>query len=240
MTSTLPKVIRQGAEPLRDQILQRCRLMLMAGHVVPGQKLPLRPLAEEFNTSLMPVRDALNRLVADGALELSRSRTIRVPNMTDERLQELHEIRRSLEGLAVEYATPLVSNAAIDRLGQLITNMAEALNAEDYDSYMSNHYSFHFTIYGAAGRPTLLGMIDMLWLQVGPWFRQGIEQANKTQGNPNAVHENIVSALRARDSVATRTSIEQDVFLNVNSIRKGAWPTFDNVPATHSPTTSQS
>ena len=37
--------------------------MMMSGRFVPGQKLPLRPLAEEFNTSLMPVRDALNRLV---------------------------------------------------------------------------------------------------------------------------------------------------------------------------------
>jgi len=150
----LTKIRRSAQEPLRDQILQRCRLMIMGGHVVPGQKLPLRPLAEEFNTSLMPVRDALNRLVADGALELSNSRTIRVPNMTDERLIELHEIRRSLEGLAAEYATPNLSNSAIDRAQQLIDEMERALATDDYDTYISSHYSFHFTIYGAAGRPT--------------------------------------------------------------------------------------
>ncbi|MGI9464805.1 MAG: GntR family transcriptional regulator [Aestuariivirgaceae bacterium] len=224
VTSTLTKVTRQAAEPLRDQILQRCRLMLMGGHVVPGQKLPLRPLAEEFNTSLMPVRDALNRLVADGALELSKSRTIRVPNMTDERLNELHEIRRSLEGLAAEYATPLLPNSAIDRLEQLIAEMETALAADDYDTYISSHYSFHFTIYAAAGRSTLLGMIDMLWLQVGPWFRQGIERANTMAGKPNAGHQNIVKALRARDPVATRTSVEQDVFANIEYIRKGVFP----------------
>ncbi len=223
VTSSLTKITRQTAEPLRDQILQRCRLMLMGGHVVPGQKLPLRPLAEEFNTSLMPVRDALNRLVADGALELSSSRTIRVPKMSEERLFELHEIRRSLEGLAAEYATPLLSNAAIDRLVQLIDEMAKALKAEDYDRYIQSHYSFHFTIYAAAGRPTLMGIIDMLWLQVGPWFRQGIERANAMSGNPNATHEKVVAALRARDPVATRTSIEQDVFAGLECLRKGSW-----------------
>lgn len=222
--SALTKIKRSASEPLRDQILQRCRLLLMGGHVVPGQKLPLRPLAEEFNTSLMPVRDALNRLVADGALELSSSRTIRVPDMSEDRLLELHEIRRALEGLAAEYATPNISKAAIDRMQQLIGEMAEALAASDYDAYMQCHYSFHFTIYGAADRPTLLAMIDMLWLQVGPWFRQGIERANRQRGDSNAGHEQIVAALRARDARAVRNGIEQDVFANIKSLKTGIWP----------------
>jgi DNA-binding GntR family transcriptional regulator len=221
---TIEKIKRHSTEPLRDQVLQRCRMMLMAGHVVPGQKLPLRPLAEEFNTSLMPVRDALNRLVADGALELASNRTIRVPVMSDERLLELHEIRRALEGLAAQYATPNLSASSLGRLQELIREMEQALGREDYDSYISSHYSFHFTIYGAAGRPSLLGMIDMLWLQVGPWFRQGIGEANGQIGNPNAGHERIVAALTARDPVAVKAAIEQDVFLNVDYIRKGEFP----------------
>jgi len=198
--------------------------MLMGGHVVPGQKLPLRPLAEEFNTSLMPVRDALNRLVADGALELSNSRTIRVPNMTDERLIELHEIRRSLEGLAAEFATPNLPNSAIDRVQQLIDEMAQALGEDNYDDYIRNHYSFHFTIYGASDRPTLVSMIDMLWLQVGPWFRQAIERANSVRENPNSGHEKIVAALRARDAKAARLCIEEDVFAGIEYLRFGVWP----------------
>lgn len=207
----ITKVRRSSAEPLRDQILQRCRWLLLGGHVVPGQKLPLRPLAEEFNTSLMPVRDALNRLVADGALELSSSRTIRVPNMTIERLRELHEIRRALEGLATEHATPNVTGAAIDRAEQLIGEMEDALAGDDFDRYIRSHYSFHFTIYAAANRPTLLGMIEMLWLQVGPWFRQGIERANRLKIEANSCHANVITALRARDATAARSAIELDV-----------------------------
>ena len=170
----------------------------MAGHVVPGQKLPLRPLAEEFNTSLMPVRDALNRLVADGALELSNSRTIRVPDMSDERLIELHEIRRSLEGLAAEYATPNISTSAIDRMQQLMDEMADAIASNDFDTYIAKHYSFHFTLYDAADRSILLSMIDRLWLQIGPYFRQGIEQAKIADEDPNAAHANIVAGLAGK------------------------------------------
>ena len=211
-SQALTKIRRSAQEPLRDQILQRCRLMIMGGHVVPGQKLPLRPLAEEFNTSLMPVRDALN------------SRTIRVPNMTDERLIELHEIRRALEGLATEFAVPNLTNSAIDRAQQLIEEMGQALADGDYDAYISSHYSFHFTIYGAAERPTLVSMIDVLWLQVGPWFRQAIERANSVPGNPNAGHERIIASLRARDAKAARLCVERDVFAGIEYLRFGVFP----------------
>lgn len=208
----ITRVRRSAAEPLRDQILQRCRWLLLGGHVVPGQKLPLRPLAEEFNTSLMPVRDALNRLVADGALELSASRTIRVPEMTEVRLFELHEIRRALEGLATEYATPNLTGAAIDRAEQLIGEMEDALARGDFDGYIRAHYSFHFTIYAAADRPTLLGMIEVLWLQVGPWFRRGIERATRLEIEANSCHAGVIAALRARDAAGARAAIELDIF----------------------------
>lgn len=221
--NTITQVKRSAAEPLRDQVLQRCRLMLLCGHVVPGQKLPLRPLAEEFKTSLMPVRDALNRLVADGALELSSSRTICVPKMTEKRLHELHEIRSSLEGNAAAYATPNLTNKCIDRMQGLTDEMLQYLAERDYTGYLNSHYSFHFLLYGAAERPTLLGMIDMLWLQVGPWFRQGIEDASQTPGNPNAWHEDIITALRARDAVAVRTAIENDAFASIKYFGTGVW-----------------
>ena len=102
--------------------------------------------------------------------------------------------------------------------------MARALKADDYDTYIHSHYSFHFTIYGAADRPTLVSMIDMLWLQVGPWFRQAIERANSVHANPNSVHEKIVAALRARDAKAARICVEQDVFAGIEYLRFGVWP----------------
>ncbi len=196
----------------------------MGGHVVPGQKLPLRPLAEEFNTSLMPVRDALNRLVADGALELSSSRTIRVPLMSDERLVELHEIRCALEGLAGMFATPAISVSSIDRMQALIDDMAAALEQYDYDNYIGNHYSFHFTLYGAAVRPNLLTMIDGLWLQIGPYFRQAVERANTAKSDPNVGHRRIVAALRARDADEVQASLEFDLMAAIEMLNEGVWP----------------
>jgi DNA-binding GntR family transcriptional regulator len=156
----------------------------------------------------MPVRDALSRLVADGILELSENFTIRVPKMSNERLTELFEIRSSLEGLATEHAT-----AAIARTEELIETMHGALKNKDYDTYIQSHYSFHFTIYAAANRPTLPGIIKILWLQVGPWFRQGIGRGNIVLCDPNENHRELAGALRARDAERARKVIEKDIFI---------------------------
>jgi DNA-binding GntR family transcriptional regulator len=218
----LTEVRRDSDVPLRDQILRRCQLMLMSGQVEPGQKLPLRPLAKRLDTSLMPVRDALNRLVADGALELSSNRTIQVPVISNTQMIEICEIRTMLEGLATERATPNLTNDSIDRLEGYIVDMRDMLNAKDYDNYILKHYSFHFTIYAAAGQSRLLNLIEIMWLQIGPWFRQKTEQANLT-GTPNIYHKEVVSALRARDAVAARKNLELDVMSIVRYLRQGAW-----------------
>ena len=218
----LSEVRRDSDVPLRDQILRRCQLMLMSGQVEPGQKLPLRPLAKRLDTSLMPVRDALNRLVADGALELSANRTIQVPIISNSQMIEICEIRTMLEGLATERATPDLTTESIDRLEGYIRDMHDMLDANDYDNYILRHYNFHFTIYAAANQPRLLNLIEIMWLQIGPWFRQKTEQANLS-GTPNIYHKELVSALRARDATAARKNLELDVMSIVRYLRKGAW-----------------
>lgn len=218
----LTEVQRSSNVPLRDQILRRCQLMLMSGQVEPGQKLPLRPLAKRLDTSLMPVRDALNRLVADGALELSSNRTIQVPVISNQQMIEICEIRTLLEGLAAERATPNLSIDSINRLEQYIEEMHVMLNDNDYHNYILKHYSFHFTIYAAANQPRLLNMIEILWLQIGPWFRQKTEQANLS-GTPNIYHEEVIRAFRARDSHAAKINLENDVMSIVRYLQKGAW-----------------
>lgn len=232
----MPKTERT-AEPLRDQVLGRCRRMLLSGRLRPGQKLPLRPMAEEFNIGLMPVRDALNTLVADGVLEITRGRTVRVPTLSDAQVVELHEIRCALEGMATALATTQLSPTTIVLAEKLIEEMQTAFLDRNYETYITAHFKFHFTIYGAAGRPTLLTMIESLWLQLGPSFREGIETARRvydTQnevGDPNHVHRQIMRAICAKDPSEARAAMETDITTGMEVYRAGVWPTDVTVPA---------
>lgn len=223
--------VQVRTEPLRDQALSRCRRLLLRGRFRPGQKLPLRPMAKELAIGLMPVRDALNTLVADGVLEITRGRTVRVPTLSQRQVVELHEIRRSLEGLATRLAASSCTPRALNRAEELIAEMEIAFMGGDYEAYIDAHFSFHFSIYSAADRPTLLNMIESLWLHLGPSFREGIERAraayetNNDKGDPNHVHRTLLHALRARDATGACQAIETDIRTGMEVYLTGTWPT---------------
>ena len=69
----------------------------MVGAFVPGESISLRKLAETLKTSLMPVREAVNRLIAERAFESLPNRKVIVPYLSEEKLTELMYWRKVLE-----------------------------------------------------------------------------------------------------------------------------------------------
>src|SRR6187399_2056657 len=85
---------------LRSQVYDSLRDALTAGRFAPGQKLSFRFIAGSLGVSLTPVREAIRRLVAEGAFEMRPNRSVRVPLMTRDKVLELRDLRMELEGLA--------------------------------------------------------------------------------------------------------------------------------------------
>src|SRR5580704_5329620 len=100
---------RIARETVQERVYSALRDQLMRGGFEPGQGLKIAELADAFGTSAMPVREALNRLTAERALEAMPNRTVRVPTLTRERLGDLREARLAVEGLAVERAASRIS-----------------------------------------------------------------------------------------------------------------------------------
>src|ERR1700733_7046204 len=93
-------LLRVDRETVQDRVYAALRDKLMRGGFEPGQKLKIAELAQAFGTSAMPVREALNRLVAERAIESLRNRSVRVPALSQDCLQDLMEARYAVEGLA--------------------------------------------------------------------------------------------------------------------------------------------
>src|SRR6201995_2571161 len=91
-------------ENVADRVYGVLRDRLMRGGFEPGQKLKIAELSTALGTSAMPVREALNRLAAERAIESMPNRSVRVPSLSKESLRDLMEARRAIEGLAVERA----------------------------------------------------------------------------------------------------------------------------------------
>ena len=84
---------------LRTQVYDLLRQALTMGRFAPGQKLTFRFIAGALGVSLTPVREALGRLVAEGAFEMQPNRSVRVPLMTRARIVELRDIRIVARGV---------------------------------------------------------------------------------------------------------------------------------------------
>ena len=198
------------ADNLQDQLYQQLRDALLAGRFRPGERLKIRDLAAEWGTSPMPVRAALQRMVAEGALESEPQRSVRVPAMTRERFQQLFQVRLSLEGLAVELAAARIGAAEIELLRGCIARMETALEQRNVPAYLDDNSLFHLTLYRACANPILLRMIESLWLQVGPFFNRLFTEADLSL-RLNDFHEQAFTALEAGDGKAARAAMEQDL-----------------------------
>src|SRR6266508_457609 len=195
---------------LRTQVYDSLRQALTAGRFAPGQKLTFRFIAGALGVSLTPVREELGRLVAEGAFEMQPNRSVRVPLMTRARIVELRDIRKSLEGLAAYKAALAADRRQIAELRRIALAIATARSRGDNATDRQNVREFHFTLYGIAGQPTLLRVIEGLWLQTGPYMNLLYPDFINRPRGPQT-RANIIRALQARDAAAARREIENDI-----------------------------
>ncbi|MWV10794.1 FCD domain-containing protein [Pseudomonas sp. R-28-1W-6] len=198
------------ADNLQDQLYHRIREGLLAGRFQPGERLKIRDLAAEWGTSPMPVRAALQRLVAEGALEGEPQRSVRVPPMTRQRYQDIFQVRLGLEGLAVELAAPRLTPADLAELRDCVARMDQAIEQRQVQAYLDANSQFHLCLYGACGNPVLLRSIESLWLQIGPFFNRLFTGADLSL-RLNDFHEEAFAAIEAGDAKAARQAMEQDL-----------------------------
>lgn len=214
------------ADNLQEQLYLNIREGLLAGRFQAGERLKIRDLAAQWGTSPMPVRAALQRLVAEGALEGEPQRSVRVPAMTRERYENIFQVRLPLEGLAVELATPRLQASDLAALRDCVARMDRAIEQRQVQDYLSANSQFHLHLYGACGNPVLLRSIESLWLQIGPFFNRLFTDADLSL-RLNDFHEDAFAALEAGDAKGARQAMEQDllyfarVLLNLLALEQG-------------------
>ena len=198
---------------LQDQAYGEIKDGLMSGHFTPGDILVIRKLAAEMGTSIMPVRDALQRLVAERVLVMLPNRTVQVPLITSHAFNQLTDIRIRLESLATETATGRLTPATIASLRKQNALMIEAVRRRDAGSVLESNKRFHFTIYGASESEMLIGYIESLWLRIGPLLKTSwrIMETSPVFEKAQDTHELLIDALERRDAAGSSAAIVKDI-----------------------------
>lgn len=196
----------------KDQVLARIRDLIIEGEYRPGTRLYIEEVAEQLKVSPTPVREALRQLEIEGLVASKPHRGVVVTDWTFERIYETHLIRRALEKLAAELATPKLTTEDLARLEQIHTDTAEALRALDYRRVRRLHREFHVVIYEAAGAPQLTTFLQMLWARLP--FGVIASVPNLLERSIEA-HKELLQALRARDVARASAIMEQHMTTNL-------------------------
>ena len=211
----MPRRTTSARTLIRDSAYARLRELLIAGQLAPGDKVSPRELAAQLEVSPMPVREAVQRLAAEGALVVRPQSGARVPLMTRSRFVELTTIRIALEGMAVERAAQAASISELDAIERhLVRLQASAARARpDPAVVIRGNQRLHFAIYRSARMPALLSLIEGLWLQIGPVLNLDLRSSSERLGKL-AAHEHhalLVVSLARRDSEGARRGLVGDI-----------------------------
>lgn len=204
-----PPTPRKRGE-LQDRVSAELRHRLMVGKFVPGQVITLRTLARGLGTSAMPVREAINQLVAANALEMLPNRSVMVPRMTRDRFMELTRVRKALEGMAAEIACRNATPQLVKTLEKINRELMEAVRErKNLINCLAKNQEFHFTLYAASKSEVLLPLIESLWLQAGPIMYFSLSSPDVVWDASS--HGDAMAALKTKNPAALKKIIVHDI-----------------------------
>jgi DNA-binding GntR family transcriptional regulator len=200
---------------LGDQVYAHIRGLLISGRLAPGDRLSLRQVAEVLGVSMMPVREAVSRLVADQAIEVTPNRALRVPVMRRRQFAELAAIRAEIEGFAAERAAAARTAAQLEAIAAAERRFKELSRAScpDLAAAVEANQAFHFAVYEASGLADLVGLIGGLWLKVGPILNLDLRENPErlATGSAATLHAAAAAAVARGDGAAARAAIAADI-----------------------------
>lgn len=192
-----------------DRLYRSLRTKIMHGEVLPGQAMTLRGIGKEYGVSMTPAREAIRRLVAEGALSLSSSGRVSTPELRNERIEELAALRALIEPELSSRALPRAHMALIERLEAINASIGTVVARGDAVGYIRTNLEFHRTLYLRAQAPAMLATAETVWLQLGPTMRALYGKLRRTE--PPVHHRLIIGALKAGDEPGLRLAVRTDV-----------------------------
>ena len=195
-------------DTVQDRVHRQMLSMILDGEIEPGQTVTITALAEAFGVSAMPVREALHRLTAAGALTIVAGRSVGIPALSVQRLLDLQRVRIEIEGVAAEWAARAASPALLSRLDTLIAEMSRSAD-DDEKRFIPPNREFHFAVYEAAGSEVLVATIEQLWLRIGPYL--SLLRGSGNWRVANRQHQALRDAIARGDGAASRAALRADI-----------------------------
>lgn len=198
---------------LWDRAYDALKSALLAGRFAPGERVVLRRVADDLGISLTPVRDAVNRLIAEKVLVrggLGPAGAAMVPLLDEDQFNQLMIVRSSLEPIAAAAAAMHATPERIDAVEAFLVEMKRSVRENRTEQYLDAHYKFHFGIYAMCGMPVVEEIIESAWLRCAPALTLALPE-NIPSLKRYSSHVATIAALRKGDSEAAASAIRGDI-----------------------------
>jgi DNA-binding GntR family transcriptional regulator len=183
-----------------DLAYQALRDAIFSGEFAQGARLNQDELARRLGVSRAPIRDALNRLEAEGLVKtLSRSGGVVVADISEQEMAAIYELRAILDSASTRLACERMSDDDLKRLAEIVAETERVTRAKDLNAIVQAHAEFHYLIYAACGNAELTRVARNLWDR-SYRFRVMALCSEENARHGLAQHAAILAALQTRDA----------------------------------------
>jgi DNA-binding GntR family transcriptional regulator len=208
------KAVSKG-ETDNERAYGALKKLVLAGGFKPGEVVTLRSIATRLEIGDTPVREAVKRLISEGAFEALPNRSARVPTRNRREIQQILDLRITLESNAAALAAQNITLHQIEQLRAAHKAMGAAVAGNDSQAYGELNMAFHFEIYRIADNRTLATLIEALWLRMAPFVSRtrALLEGDAAQAWYLACgqHEALLLAMQTRDAEAARAAMRADL-----------------------------
>lgn len=202
--------------PAHEQVYRALRDLVLFGALAPGEAVTIQGIVERLGAGMTPVREALRRLTAEGALEAQGNRRIMVPVLDAAAVEDLTEARLAVEPRLAARAAQRATPEAIAALREIDARLDRGIARGDVETYLRENHAFHAALNALAAAPILTSLTESLWLRFGPSLRVVCGQEGTR--SLRDLHKELLLALEAGDAQAAAEAITGDVLQGMEMI----------------------
>jgi len=212
-----------GSEPRSGETVERVVAELKAGilegRFAPGQRLISRDIVEQLGVSRGSLREAFQRLEADGLVDLVPNRGAVVRTLSPAEVHHVFQIREALEGYAAQLAARRIDEGE-NRAGLQAVLERGRVHRERplFQGFIADNRAFHQEIVRIGGNPPLSELIDKYQLPVFMIQLRRIISVEEMIGNSLDEHEDIAAAILAGDPVAAYDAMKRHLWHSADQI----------------------
>jgi len=183
---------------LKDRVHQNIKFQIIRGTLKPGTRLPEEELSKAMNISRAPIREAFNRLEEEGFVTIIPRKGAAVSKITAQVIEDIFEIRETLESLAVRKSIGKISIEKLEKVGEGFKNFVnKPTSAENCIQYLVLDKKFHDLLSQNCGNKKLIELLANLQEQIH-WLRN-ISLKRITFAGSVKEHLAIIEALKKND-----------------------------------------